>query len=132
MRQFKVNHVLLGVLCWTVVLASILLQNLYVRPLLDSTGLVLVFLASFLAGFVIKDVRYAVISWFVALLMSILIVFCVLSLPLFLGLVPHLTLGEELYAGIIVMIFRVVFPAVLMICFLACVLGAILSEKINL
>jgi hypothetical protein len=131
MRQFKVNHVLVGALCWAVVLASILLQNLYVRPLLDIVSLVLVFLASFFAGFVINDVRYAVISWLAALVMSTIITFCVLSLPLFLGLVPHLTLGEELYAGIIVMIFRVIFPTVFMICFLACVLGAIISEKIN-
>jgi hypothetical protein len=131
MRQLKANYVLLSVLCWTVLLASILLQNLYVRPLLDITGLVLVFLASFFAGFVIKDVRYAVVSWFATLLMSMLIVFCVLSLPLFLGLVPHLTLGQELYAGVIVMIFRMVFPAVLMICFVACILGAIFSEWAN-
>jgi len=131
MRLSNLIHVVVSALCWIVILSSIILLNLYVHPLLDSISLIFVFLVSFFAGFVIGNVRYAVICWLAVLLASILVVFFVLSLPFFLGLVPHLTLGEEFYAGIIVMVFRAVFPTVLVVCFLACIFGAIFSENIN-
>jgi hypothetical protein len=131
MRLSSLVHVSVGALCWTIVLSSIILLNLYEHPLLDSISLVLVFFVSFFAGFVIGNVRYAVICWLVVLLASMFITFFILSLPLLLGLVPHSVLSGEFYAGVIVMIFRAVFPAVLVICFLACIFGAIFSEKVN-
>jgi hypothetical protein len=122
---------LLMILCWAVIMASIILQNLYVRPLLDNVGLTLLLLASFYAGFVIEDLRRVVIGWVAALVFSALIMFFVLSLPLFLGRAWSFGLTQEFFAGIIVMIFRAVFPNVIVLSLLSASLGAIISEKIN-
>jgi hypothetical protein len=112
-------------------MASIILQNLYVHPLLDNVGLTLILLASFYAGFVIEDLRRVVIGWVAALVFSALMMFFVLSLPLFLGRAWSFGLTQEFFAGIIVMIFRAVFPNVIVLSLLSASLGAIISEKIN-
>ncbi|MEM3054686.1 MAG: hypothetical protein QXM52_03140 [Candidatus Bathyarchaeia archaeon] len=112
-------------------MASIILQNLYVHPLLDAVSLTLLLLASFYAGFVIEDLRRVVIGWVTALVLSALIMFFILSLPLFLGRAWSFSLTQEFFAGIIVMIFRAVFPNVIVLSLLSAFLGAIISEKVN-
>lgn len=118
-------------LCWAVLMASIILQNLYVHPLLDSLGLALLLLASFYAGFVIEDLRRVVVGWVAALVFSALMMFLVLSLPLFLGRAWSFGLTQEFFAGIIVMIFRAMFPNVIVLSLLLASLGAFISEKVN-
>jgi biotin transporter BioY len=113
-------------------MASILLQNLYAHPLVDSVGYVLLFLASFLAGVVIQDLRYVVIGWVTALCASLVIAFCLLSLPLFLGLVVQVSLGQEFYAGIIVMLFRAVFPNIIIVTLFSSMIGAIVGDRVGI
>lgn len=90
------------------------------------------FLASFLAGFVILDLGYVVIAWLVSLVLSMAIVLFVLVLPLYLGLVPHLTLSQDLYVGAIIMIFRAYFPNIVILALLAGFLGAMLGDRIGI
>jgi len=125
-------QVSVSILCWAVLTASILLLNLYVHPLVDSVGYVLLFLASFIAGFVIQDLRYVVIGWVIAFVGSLVIAFCLLSLPLFLGLVVQMSLGQEFYAGIIVMLFRAVFPNIIILSLFASIIGVIVGDRIGI
>jgi len=132
MSHLRIFRVLVSVLCWGIVVASILLQNLFSHPLVDVTSLVLLVLVSFFAGLVILDLRYVVIGWFASLILSVLVVLLVLVLPLYLGLVPHLTLGEDLYAGAIVMIFRAYFPNIVVLTLLASSIGAMIGDRIGI
>ncbi|MEM2703366.1 MAG: hypothetical protein QXR45_09410 [Candidatus Bathyarchaeia archaeon] len=120
------------VIAWGIVLASIILQNLYRGLTLDSVGLASIFLISFFAGIIIGDLRLIAFGWFFSLIFSMTLVFFVLCSPVFLGLVWDGGIIHEFYAGVIVMIFRAVFPTVVMICLFACFLGGLAGNLFSI
>lgn len=120
------------VVAWGIVSASILLQSLYQGPMLNSFGLALIFLTSFFAGITIGDMRLIAFGWFLSLIFSILLVFFVLCSPVFLGLVWDEGIIHEFYAGVIVMIFRAIFPTVVMLCLFASFLGGLVGDLFSI
>jgi len=118
-------------LCWVVAVASVLLQNLYVRPTLDYVGVALVLLASFFAGIVIMDLKEVVLGWVAFLILLLVIAFSVLSLPLLLRRVPHPDLlSQQFYSGIFVVMLRATFPFLLLETLLASLLGAMFGARV--
>jgi hypothetical protein len=125
MNRFQFSLV---TICWGIVLASIILQGLYQGPVLDTYGLVFIVLVSFFAGIVIGDMRLIAFGWFLSFILSMFLAFFILCLPVFLGLVWDVGIISEFYAGITVMIFRAVFPTVIILCLFASFLGGLVGE----
>ncbi len=118
-------------MCWVVAVASVLLQNLYVRPTLDYVGVALVLLASFFAGIVIMDLKEVFLGWVAFLILLLVIAFSVLSLPLLLGRVPHPDLlSQQFYSGIFVVMLRATFPFLLLETLIASLLGAVFGARV--
>jgi len=124
-KKFEVTLFTFG---WAITLSSIMLQSLYRKPMLGWVDLLLIFVCSVFFGFFIKDVRGIVISWILSLVLCFIFSFFILALPTFIGIV-NFSLIEGLYAGLIVMLFRVMFPNVILITILGASFGGILGEK---
>lgn len=84
-----------------------------------------------LAGLVLKDFKAIIFGSVGALLFSVFLMFVVLTLPALLSYVPYSFQGEFVYLIAIQIIFKIMFPTALFICFLGGVLGGFLSEAIK-
>jgi hypothetical protein len=119
----------LASLGWAVVLAFVFLQALYFRGFLIESDLVLLFLGSALVGAIVADVEMLVLIFIGAMALATFIVYFCLYLPVVLGLVIA---GGALEEGVIVMIFRSVFPFAIVLILFGGFFGTYIGERLNL
>jgi len=119
----------LASLGWAVVLAFVFLQALYFRGFLIESDLVLLFLGSALVGAIVADVEMLVLIFIGAMSLASFIVYFCLYLPVVLGLVIA---GGALEEGVIVMIFRSVFPFAIVLILFGGFFGTYIGERLNL
>jgi len=119
----------LASLGWAVVLAFVFLQALYFRGFLIESDLVLLFLGSALVGAIVADVEMLVLIFISAMSLAAFIVYFCLYLPVVLGLVIA---GGALEEGVIVMIFRSVFPFAIVLILFGGFFGTYIGERLNL
>jgi len=115
---------------WAVIIASIFAQALFVRQTLTELDIVLLFLASAVAGAVLVDIETLVLSFVIAFGLSVVFAYFCLVLPSLLGLAG--VAGEALYSAAIVMIFRSVFPSPFIFILLGGFLGSFIGEMLRL
>jgi len=115
---------------WAIVIASVFVQSLYVRPALTEFEIILLFLASAVAGAVLVDIEKLIVSFFLAIGLAIFLSYFCLVLPSVLGFAG--VAGEALYSAAIVMLFRSVFPAPFIFILLGGLLGSFIGERLNL
>jgi hypothetical protein len=116
---------------WTVTIASIILQRLYQSPLLIAQDYVLIFVVSMLAATILVDTRTVIQGWVGSTLAAIALMFICLTLPGITDKVVSDFLLGFLYAGAVTMIFRAVFPAAIIVCFLGAIVGGIIGESLR-
>jgi hypothetical protein len=124
------SRTFLAVFGWAVMIASIVLQRIYIQPLLTWLDYVLLFLVNFLAGVVILSAKRVLIGCIFATMLAMFLMFLILSMPAFLGWVRHVESAEYLYFGSIVMIFKAMFPSAFVACFLGAVFGGLVGEEV--
>jgi len=117
---------------WGVIVASIILQNLYQTASLGWLGYVLIFIVAVLAGLILVDANKIVYGLIVSTLFSVFIMFFCLTLPAALGKVGSFALLEAFYSGVIVMIFRSIFPTTIITSFLGGFVGGLIGERLGL
>lgn len=123
---------ILIVLSWGIIYSSIILQARFSgREFLSELDLLLLFAISILAGVILKDMKAIIIGSMGALLFSVLVMFLVLTLPTLLGFVPYAYQSEFIHILAISVIFKLIFPAALFMCFLGAVLGGFFGEKLR-
>lgn len=115
---------------WGVIVASLSLQALYIRPLLSALDIFLLFLASVAAGMVLVDVKAVVLSFVVALAIAISLMYFCLTLPSTLGIAGDLT--EALQSGAVVMVFKGIFPTSVLAILFGGFFGSIIAERLRL
>lgn len=113
-------------------MASISLQALYTRMSLIELDLVLLFVASFLAGAVLVDIKAIVFSCAGALCLYIVTIFVCLTLPAAVGRLEHPVLRDLLFQGVLLAIFKATFPIPLVLCFVGGFLGGLVAERLRL
>jgi len=118
----------LVVVGWGVIEACIVLQALLKGPMLTMVDLFFLFVVSMLASMILVDVRKVVLGLFGSLLLSFLILFFCLTLPVTLGLVREV-FWDMVSTTAITMIFRGVFPFAIIACFLGGLFGGIVGER---
>lgn len=123
---------ILIVLSWGVIYTSIMLHACFSgREFLSELDLLLLFVISVLAGLVLKDMKAIIFGFMGTLLFSVLLMFLVLTLPTLLGYMPYAYQSEFVHILAIRIIFRLIFPAALFICFVGAILGGFFSEKLR-
>jgi len=123
---------ILTVFSWGIIYASIILQARFSgKEFLSAIDFSLLFAISVLAGLVLKDFKAIVFGSVGALLFSVFLMFVALTLPVLLNYMPYSFQGEFVYLIAIQMIFRIMFPTALFVCFLGGVLGGFLGEAIK-
>jgi len=135
---------LLVSVCWAFMLSSIMLPSLYrkvdyqLRYGLSTTPYSFWFSAlefgmimgvSVLAGLLLVDADKIVYGTFVTLILTVIIMFCGLSLPAILGRGFEIN-RVALYSISIVKVFESVLLGPMLLCFLAAVFGGILGERL--
>lgn len=113
---------------WALMIASIVLQRLYIQPLLTELDYILLFFVNFFAGVLLSDAKKVLFGWIFATVISIFLMFLFLSMPAFMGWVRHPGFSQYLYVGSIIMIFRAMFPSAFVACFLGAVFGGFAGE----
>ena len=117
---------------WGVTTASIILRSLYVGASLTWLDYVSIFIVSALAGSILVDIEKIVYGLIPSFLFSVsIMVFC-LTLPATLGKVGRFAPLEALYSGVLVMVFRSMFPITIIVSFLGSFLGGFIGEKLRL
>jgi len=104
-------------------------QAFYVTDSLSEFDLVLLFLGSTVVGAILVDLERLVLSFVVALSLSVLITDVCMNLPIILGLAAA---GEALQAGAIVAIFRGIFPIAVVVILFGGFFGSFVGEKLRL
>ena len=112
---------------WSLILSSIILQALYTRPMLCEMDILLIFVASFLAGLMFRELATAVLCWFCSIFICVALMTLCLNTPVFLGISRFAPLIE--YSSIL-MIFRGVFPLPLISSLFGCLVGNVVREKL--
>ena len=115
---------------WAIVIASIVLQALYIRFFLTELELILLFLVSTVVGSVLVDVGKVVVGFVGAVALAIVIAYFCLILPSMLRIAG--VTGEAMYSGAIVMIFRSTFPIPLIAILFGGFFGSFVGEMLRL
>lgn len=120
------------ILCgWSIIISSILLQALYVGPMLSWLHWILLLLASILSGIVLVDLRIIVLGYFPVLALSLLITFfCLAGLPVITGAVLFDVFTDILSVSI-VLVMQSTFPGVWIMCLLAGIFGGGIGERLR-
>ena len=113
---------------WAVVLASVVLQALYVRASLTEFEIVLLFFGSVVVGAVLADLERLILSCVAAIALSVVIMYICLNLPAILHLA---TAAEALGEGAIVMVFRGIFPIPIIAILFGGLLGSYIGERLQ-
>ncbi|MCZ2856586.1 MAG: hypothetical protein O2U62_05795 [Candidatus Bathyarchaeota archaeon] len=116
---------------WGVTTASIILQSLYGGASLTWLDYVSVFLVAVLAGSILVDIERIVYGLIPSILFSVFILFFCLTLPATLGKVGRFAPLEAFYSGVLVMVFRSIFPITIIVSFLGSFVGGLLGEKLR-
>lgn len=116
---------------WGVTTASIILRSLYEGASLTWLDYVSVFLVAVLAGSLLVDIERIVYGLIPSILFSIFILFFCLTLPATLGKVGRFAPLEAFYSGVLVMVFRSIFPITIIVSFLGSFVGGLLGEKLR-
>jgi len=114
---------------WGVTMASIILQSLYQEATLAWLGYLFIFVVAVLAGLVLVDVEKIVYGLLLSILLSVFIMFFCLTLPATLGKVGRFAPLEAFYGGVVVMVFRSLFPITIILSFLGSFVGGLIGEK---
>ena len=113
-------------------MASIMLQALYVSPMLGWLHWVLLAFASFFSGVVLVDLKTIVLGYFPVLALSLLIVlFFLAGLPVITGGILLGVFMDTLSVSAILVV-RSTFPGVWIMCLLAGVFGGGVGERLHL
>jgi len=113
---------------WAVVLASIVLQALYVRASVAEFEIVLLFFGSVIVGAVLADLERLILGCVAAIALSVVIMYVCLNLPVVLHLAAA---AEALGSGAIVMIFRGIFPIPIVAILFGGLLGSYIGERLQ-
>ncbi len=116
---------------WGVTTASIILRSLYGGASLTWLDYVSVFLVAVLAGSILVDIERIVYGLIPSILFSVFILFFCLTLPATLGKVGRFAPLEAFYSGVLVMVFRSIFPITIIVSFLGSFVGGLLGEKLR-
>ena len=123
---------LLVAAAWGIITASIILRSLYVRAGLTWLDYVLIFVVAAFAGSILVDLEKIVYGLVPSFLVSIFIMAFCLTLPVTLGKVGRFAPLEAFYGGVIVMVFRSIFPITIIVIFLGSFLGGFIGEELGL
>jgi len=115
---------------WAVMVASLIVQALYVRQALTESEIVLLFVVSVVAGALLVDIERMVLSFVMAFGLAVVFSYFCLILPSLLGLVG--VAAEALYSAAVAMIFPAVFPSPFFVTILGGFLGSFIGESLNL
>jgi len=118
---------------WSFLISSIILQALYVTPVLSWPFYVLLVLASLICGMLIVDLKDIILSYFVVLLFSFS------TITFFLGVLPSLTgklqtgflTSDLVVSSAVLMIVKSTFPGVWVFCLLSGIFGGGIGERIE-
>lgn len=116
---------------WGVTTASIILRSLYEGASLAWLDYVSIFLVAVLAGSILVDIERIVYGLIPSILFSIFILFFCLTLPATLGKVGRFAPLEAFYSGVLVMVFRSIFPITIIMSFLGGFVGGLIGEKLR-
>jgi len=114
---------------WAIVVASVFLQALYVRGFLNELDLILLFFGSAVVGAVIVDIEKLVLSFLAANVLAVVVEYFCLNLPVILQLAVA---GVALQSGVVVMLFRSIFPIAIIFILFGGFLGSFVGERLNL
>ena len=117
---------------WGVTTASIILRSLYGGVSLAWLDYVSIFLVAVLAGSILVDIERIVYGLIPSILFSIFILFFCLTLPATLGKVGRFAPLEAFYSGVLVMVFRSIFPITIIVSFLGSFFGGLIGEKLRI
>jgi len=112
---------------WAVAITSIIVNSLYVRPLLTWVDIVLLFVASAMSGMMLVDLESVVVGFVVAFALATVMTYILLCLPTILGISG--AIGEVLSSGAVVMVFRSIFPVPFILILIGGFFGSFLGEK---
>ncbi|MEM2146416.1 MAG: hypothetical protein QW279_13725 [Candidatus Jordarchaeaceae archaeon] len=126
MNKRKFVEDVLVILCWSVIISSVILRTVYETPLLTSSALFILFVLSVIAGAILVDAVKVVLGCAASMLLSVLFSFLCLISPSF--YLPY-SLGQLVYTEAIIMIFRIMVPTVPIVCFLGAAIGGYIGEK---
>ena len=121
----------LVVVGWGVTSASIILRSLYEGASLTWLDYGAIFLVAVLAGSILVDIERIVYGLVPSILFSIFILFFCLTLPATLGKVGRFAPLEAFYSGVVVMVFRSVFPITIIMSFLGGFVGGLVGERLR-
>jgi len=116
---------------WGVTTASIILRSLYVGASLTWLDYVSIFIVSALAGSILVDIEKIVYGLVPSFLFSVFIMVFCLTLPATLGKVGRFAPLDALYSGVLVMVFRSIFPITIIVSFLGSFVGGLIGEKLR-
>jgi hypothetical protein len=127
------RRTVLVALGWSFLLSSIILQVLYVTPTISVPVYALLVLVSIMCGMLIVDLQDVVLSYFMVVLLSLLItVFMLGVMPSLTGSLPSGFTGIDLImSSAVMMVATSTFPGVWVLCLLAGVLGGGIGEWIE-
>lgn len=115
---------------WAVTISSIVLQALYLSPLLTWFHYLSIFLASVLCGAMILDLKDIILGYLVVIPLSFFImIFCLAALPGLTGktLLTKSSLDLSVQYALVIVV-RSTFPAVWIECLMAAILGGAIAE----
>ena len=115
---------------WAVAIASILLQSLYIRPLVTWFEFTLLFLVSSLSGALLENLETVVVGFVGAFVLAVIIAYSFLTLPSLLGIAG--VAGAALSTSAIVMVFRNAFPNTFVCVLLGGLFGSFIGERFKL
>jgi len=117
---------------WSVNIASIILLNLYAKAGLMWLDYAPIFIVAVLAGLILVDPEKIVYGLTESILFSILIMSFCLVLPVTLGEIGHFAPLEAFYSGVIIMIFKGIFPTTIIVSLLGGFVGGLIGERLRL
>jgi hypothetical protein len=119
---------------WAFIISSIILQSLYISPLLLWFHYILLFITSLLCGMIIVDLKDIILGYFFVIPISLLtMIFCLAVLPEITGKILLTSLSlDMLIQSAVIIILRSTFPSVWILCLIAAILGAALGEKLKI
>jgi hypothetical protein len=122
------------ILIWAITASAIILQALYVQPLLTWHHYLFLFIASILPGILLADLKEIIIGYFIMCLLSLFIMtFSLAILPVISGKVPPIpSLIDMLLQSALITIFRSTLPSVWILCLISAILGSAIAEYLKI
>jgi len=115
---------------WGVAVASVVLNRLYQQPLLTGLDYILLFVISVFAGALLLRAKLVLLGWIIATVFSLILMFLCLTMPVLIGWVKHPQFSYLLHWGIVVMVFRALFPTFFITCLMGSIIGGFVGEEL--